>query len=69
MIADMKRVMVNFTDEQWALLEKFRGLFGRSDSEIVKYVVMAYLSEKTYVKSELLERVDIQKGDLGKAEE
>ena len=46
----MKRVMVNFTDEQWNLLEKFRGVFGQSDSEIVKYIVMAYLSEKSYVK-------------------
>lgn len=45
--------MVNFTDEQWALLEKFRGIFGKSDSEIVKYVVISYLSEKTYLKEEI----------------
>lgn len=46
----MKRVMVNFTNEQWEVLEKFRGVFGNSDSEIVKYLVMAYLSEKSYIK-------------------
>jgi len=46
----MKRVMVNFTDEQWKILEKFRGIFGNSDSEIVKYIVIAYLSEKSYLK-------------------
>ena len=68
MIADMKRVMVNFTDEQWTLLEKFRGLFGRSDSEIVKYIVMAYLSEKTYVKDEMAERLDKQKGGVTESE-
>ena len=42
----MKRVMVNFTDEQWRLLEKFRGIYGKSDSEIVKYIVVSYLSER-----------------------
>ena len=33
--------------------EKFRGIYGNSDSEIVKYVVMNYLSEKTFVKQEI----------------
>jgi hypothetical protein len=45
--------MVNYTDEQWGIFEKFRGIHGNSDSEIVKYVVMNYLSEKTFVKSEI----------------
>ena len=49
----MKRVMVNFTDEQWNIIEKFRGIYGNSDSEIVKYIVINYLSEKTYVKNEI----------------
>jgi hypothetical protein len=43
----------NFTDEQWSILEKFRGIYGNSNSEIVKYVVMNYLSEKTFVKQEI----------------
>lgn len=47
------KVFINFTDEQWRLLEKFRGIYGRSDSEIVKYIVMSYLSEKTYIKDEI----------------
>ena len=46
----MKRIMVNLTDEQYDLIGKFRGIFGNSDSEILKYIIMAYLSEKTYVK-------------------
>jgi hypothetical protein len=48
----MKRVMVNFTDEQWQILERFRGVFGNSDSEIVKYVVVAYLSEKGEIRKQ-----------------
>lgn len=48
-----KRVMVNFKDEQWSIIEKFRGIYDNSDSEIVKYIVMNYLSEKTYVKDEI----------------
>lgn len=44
--------MVNFTDDQWSIIKKFRGIFGNSDSEIVKYIVMNYLSEKNYIKHE-----------------
>jgi len=47
----MKRVMVNFTDEQWKIVEKFRGVMGNSDSEIVRNIVIAWLSEKSFLKS------------------
>jgi len=42
-----------YRGEQWSILEKFRGIYGNSDSEIVKYVAMSYLSEKTFVKQEI----------------
>ncbi len=48
----MKRVMVNFTDRQWELLEKLRGILGNSDSEIVRNIVLMFLSEKGYLKAE-----------------
>ena len=47
----MKRVMVNFTDEQWKIIEKLRGVMGNSDSELVRNIVIAWLSEKGYLKS------------------
>ena len=46
----MKRVMVNFTDEQWEVIEKLRGVMGNSDSELVKSIVVAWLSEKSFIK-------------------
>ena len=52
----MKRVMVNFTDEQWNVLESLRGMMGNSDSEIVRNVVLAWLSEKSLIKAALDKR-------------
>ena len=46
----MKRVMVNFTDEQWKIIEKLRGKIGKSDSELIKNIVIAWLSEKSFIK-------------------
>jgi hypothetical protein len=48
-----KIVELNFTDKQWSTLEKFRGIFGNSDSEIIKYIVINYLSEKNYILKEI----------------
>ena len=50
-IGEGKRVVVNFTDEQWMILEKFRGVFGHRDSEIVRHIIIAYLSEKNFLRS------------------
>ncbi len=50
---NMKRVMVNFTDEQWDLLKKFKGILGNSDSQIIRTIVIAWLSEKTYLKDQM----------------
>ncbi len=51
----MKRVMVNFTDEQWKIIEKLRGVMGNSDSELVRNIVIAWLSEKGYLKAQTQE--------------
>jgi hypothetical protein len=40
-LVHLKRIMVNFMDEQWTMLERFRGLLGNTNSEIVKYVARA----------------------------
>ncbi len=45
-IGEGKSVVVNFTGKQWRIIEKFRGVFGHRDSEIVRHIVIAYLSEK-----------------------
>jgi aryl-alcohol dehydrogenase-like predicted oxidoreductase len=47
----IKRVQVTFTEEQWRVIEKFRGVMGNDDAEIVRNIVLAWLSEKSVVTS------------------
>jgi len=44
-----KRVMVTFTEKQWALIEKLRGEFGDGNADIIRNVVLAWLSEKSFI--------------------
>jgi len=54
------RVQVTFTQEQWRLIEKLRGELGKDNAEIVRNIVLAWLSEKslisTIVKNKKLRR-------------
>jgi hypothetical protein len=43
---DIKRVQVTFTERQWRLIEKLKGEMGASESEIVRNIVIAWLSER-----------------------
>jgi hypothetical protein len=47
-----KKVQVTFSDGQWKLIEKLRGTIGDSESEVIRNIVIAYLSEKSYIKEE-----------------
>lgn len=47
----VKRVQVTFTEEQWRLIEKFRGIMGSEDAEIVRNMVLTWLAEKSFVVS------------------
>lgn len=44
-----KRVMVSFTENQWTLIEKLRGELGDGDADIVRNLVLAWLSEKSFI--------------------
>jgi len=45
----VKRVQVTFTKEQWQLIERLKGIFGTTDSEIIRNVVLAWLAEKSII--------------------
>jgi aryl-alcohol dehydrogenase-like predicted oxidoreductase len=45
----VKRVQVTFTEEQWNIIERLRGVMGSDDAEIVRNIVLAWLSEKSVV--------------------
>ncbi|WP_290900233.1 CopG family transcriptional regulator [Ferroglobus sp.] len=48
---NVKRVQVTFSQDQWKLLEKFRGIMGNDDAEIVRNIILAWLAEKSIISS------------------
>lgn len=52
----IKRVQVTFTEEQWELIEEFKGVLGQTDAEIVRNIVLAWLSEKSLVSTKVKEK-------------
>lgn len=49
----IKRIHLTFTEEQWNIIEKFRGVLGHSDAELVRNMVLAWLSEKSMISTEI----------------
>jgi len=47
----MKKILVSIPTGSWDIIEKkLKGKIGEKDSEIVRNIVLAYLSEKGYLK-------------------
>lgn len=47
----MKRVLVSLPDGTWKIIEaELKGKIGEKDSEIVRNILIAYLSEKGYMR-------------------
>jgi len=44
-----KRVQVTFSKVQWEVIERFRGILGNDDAEIVRNIVLSWLAEKSLV--------------------
>lgn len=55
-----KRVQVSFTERQWELLEKFKGELGESDADIVRSIVISWLSEKSFISSTVKKRNNLE---------
>jgi len=46
----VKRILVSLPEGAWAIIEReLKGKIGERDSEIVRNIVLAYLSEKGYL--------------------
>jgi len=56
----VKRVQVTFTGEQWSLIERFRGVMGNDDAEIVRNIVLAWLAEKSVVSGAVKKMAESQ---------
>jgi len=47
----MKRVLVSLPDKIYEILQKeLKGKMGESNSEIIRAIIVAYLSEKGYIE-------------------
>lgn len=54
---EIKRVQVNFTKEQYELLQKLKGELGNSDSDVVRNIVIAWLTEKSFISTQLKTKI------------
>jgi hypothetical protein len=55
-----KRVQVTFTEEQWSLVERLRGVMGSDDAEIVRNIVLTWLAEKSVVAESVKKGITIE---------
>ncbi len=47
----MKRILVSIPEGAWKIIkENLKGKLGETDSEVIRNIVLAYLSEKGYLK-------------------
>ncbi|MBI2564692.1 CopG family transcriptional regulator [Candidatus Woesearchaeota archaeon] len=47
----MKRILVSIPDGTWRIIKKhLMGKIGEKESEIIRNIVLAYLSEKDFLK-------------------
>lgn len=53
----IKRIQVNFTKEQYELIQKLKGELGNSDAEVVKNITMAWLTEKSFISTTLKQKI------------
>jgi len=50
----VKRIMVTIDDELYSIINSIKGL-GTKDAEKVRNIIIAYLSEKSYIKTASME--------------
>lgn len=54
-----KRVQVAFTKEQWSTISGLRGDMGDGDADIVRNIVLAWLSEKSIISTNLKRKIEM----------
>jgi len=59
---NIKRIHVTFTKKQWELIENFRGVLGQNDAEIVRNIVLLWLSEKSIVSTTVKKKIGDRNG-------
>ncbi|MDR0911982.1 MAG: CopG family transcriptional regulator [Methanobrevibacter sp.] len=57
MSKENKRIQVNFTPEQYELIQKLKGELGGSDADVVRNIVINWLTEKSFISTTLKEKI------------
>ncbi|CAD6490246.1 MAG: hypothetical protein ANIMEMIM_00134 [Candidatus Argoarchaeum ethanivorans] len=52
-----KRVQVSFTEKQWDLIQNLQGEMGNSDSDIVRSIIISWLTEKSFISTSVKKRM------------
>lgn len=55
-----KRVQVSFTEKQWELIKNLQGELGNSDSDLVRSIVIAWLTEKSFVSNSAKRKMEVR---------
>jgi len=55
-----KRVQVSFTEKQWKLIQNLQGELGNSDSDVVRSIVISWLTEKSFISTSVKKRMGEQ---------
>ncbi|MGC8981849.1 MAG: CopG family transcriptional regulator [Minisyncoccia bacterium] len=55
------RVQVTFTSEQWGMIKKAEGLFGNTDAEIIRNIVISWLAEKSILSTNIKKNDKVEK--------
>src|SRR3989338_9235993 len=53
-----KKIQLVITDDQWRLIESLRGKMGESDADLIRNIMISWLSEKSFIT--------LPRGDDGK---
>lgn len=53
-----KKIQVSFSDKQAELLSNMKGELGETDAEVVRNIVVAWLSEKSFISTIIKQRLN-----------
>lgn len=59
-----RKIQVSFSDRQVELLSLFKGEFGDSESEIIRGIVLAWLSEKSFITTIVKNRIQSEQENI-----
>lgn len=56
----VKKIQVSFSDRQIELLGKFKGELGETNADIVREIVISWLSEKGFISEIIMQKIKQQ---------